>query len=142
MIDATIPFHLSAADLPTLKKAAALHLKAIAPSLRLELVARAFGFSTATGLKRALEAAPEQEHNITLSFGAAAVFSRSRGLTVNDRSFYDILASVVMVKQTLRDPEINDTGYGHRYLWPENRQIREELAGVPVLMQGNVRSAI
>jgi hypothetical protein len=26
MIDATIPFHLSAADLPTLKKAEALHL--------------------------------------------------------------------------------------------------------------------
>ena len=142
MIDATIPFHLSAADLPTLKKAEALHLPGIAPSLRPEFVARAFGFQTATGFREKLQAAPDREHEISLSFPAAADFASSRDLTVPARSVYDILATTVMVKEASRDPEINDMGYGNRYLWPENRHIRNELAGVPVHMQGNVRSAI
>lgn len=142
MIDATIPFHLSAADLPTLKKAEALHLPDIAPSLRPEFVARAFGFQTATGFRKTLEAVPDREHEISLSFHSAADFARARGLTVTARSVYDILATTVMVKEASRDPEINDMGYGNRYLWPENRHIRDELAAVPVHMQGGVRSAI
>ena len=142
MIDATIPFHLSAADLPNLKKAEALHLPSIAPSLRPELIARAFGFHTATGFRQTLQAAPDREHEIKLSFQTAADFARSRDLVVSARNIYDILATTVMVKEASRDPEINDMGYGNRYLWPENRHIRDELAGVPVHMQGNVRSAI
>jgi hypothetical protein len=142
MIDATIPFHLSAADLPNLKKAEALHLPSVAPSLRPELIARAFGFHTATGFKQTLQAAPDREHEIKLSFQKAADFARSRDFVVSARNIYDILATTVMVKEASRDPEINDMGYGNRYLWPENRHIRDELAGVPVHMHGNVRSAI
>lgn len=142
MIDATIPFHLSAADLPTLKKAEALHLPDIAPSLRPEFVARAFGFNTATGFRDALLAAPDREHGVNLSFQAAANFARSRDLAAPARSVYDILATTVMVKEASRDSEINDMGYGNRFLWPENRHIRDELAGVPVQMQGSVRSTI
>lgn len=142
MIDATIPFHLSAADLSNLKKAEALHLPSISPSLRPELTARAFGFHTATGFRQTLQAAPDREHEIKLSFQTAADFARSRDLVVSARNIYDILATTVMVKEASQDPEINDMGYGNRYLWPENRHIRDELAGVPVHMQGNVRSAI
>lgn len=142
MIDATIPFHLSAADLPTFKKAEALHLPHIAPSLRPEFVARAFGFNTATGLRDTLLAAPDLEHEISLSFPAAADFARSRGLIAPARSVYDILATTVMVKEASRDSEINDMGYGNRYLWPENRHICDELAGLPVHMHGSVRSTI
>ncbi len=142
MIDATIPFHLSAADLPNLKKAEALHLPSIAPSLRPELIARAFGFHTATGFRQTLEAAPDREYEIKLCFQTAAGFASSRGLVVSARNIYDILATTVMVKEASRDPEINDMGYGNRYLWPENRHIRDDLAGVPVHMQGNARSEI
>ena len=67
MIDATIPFHLSAADLPNLKKAEALHLPSIGPGLRPELIARAFGFQTATGFRQTLQASPDREHEINLS---------------------------------------------------------------------------
>lgn len=142
MIDATIPFHLSGSDLATLKKAAELHLPRIAPSLRPELVARALGFHTATGLRMKLEAEPDREHEIELDFKAAASFAQSRDLSVGARNIYDILASVVMVKEASQDPEINDMGYGNRYLWPERRHIRHELIGVPVHMQGKVRSDI
>jgi len=142
MIDATIPFHLSATDLRTLKKAEALHLPDIAPSLRPEIVARAFGFNTATGFRERLLTAADHEHEIRLCFAAAADFVRSRGLTVPARSVYDILATTVMVKEASRDPEINDVGYGNRYLWPESRHISDELADVPVHMQGSVRSTI
>jgi hypothetical protein len=114
----------------------------IAPSLRPEFVARAFGFQTATGFRETLEAVPDREHEIRLSFQEAADFARSRGFTVTARSVYDILATIVMVKEASRDPEINDIGYGNRYLWPESRHIRDELAGAPVHMQGSVRSTI
>ena len=95
MIDATIPFHLSAADLPNLKKAEALHLPSIAPSLRPELIARTFGFHTATGFRQTLQAAPDREHDIKLSFQTAADFARSRELVVSARNIYDILATTV-----------------------------------------------
>jgi hypothetical protein len=142
MIDATIPFHLSAGDLPVLKRAEALHLPHIAPSLRPEFVARAFGFHTATGLRETLEAAPDREHEINLSFQAAGDFARSRDLAAPARSVYDILATVVMVKEASRDSEINDIGYGNRHLWPEMRHVRQELASVSVHLQHEVRSNI
>ena len=81
-------------------------------------------------------------HEIKLCFQTAADFASSRGLVVSARNIYDILATTVMVKEASRDPEINDMGYGNRYLWPENRHIQDELAGAPVHMQGNVGSAI
>lgn len=47
-----------------------------------------------------------------------------------------------MVKEALRDQEINDIGYGRRHLWPRQREIRSELDAVPDYMRNDVTSEI
>lgn len=132
MLTAEIRYHFNAADLENLKQAAALHLQNIAPSQRLELLARFCGFATLAGFRTTLIASGEEEPTLDLEPERAAAFAAERGLAFDALDMHHTLASAAYIKVARAWPKLHNWGYGTNCLHPNTKDYREMMQGVPL----------
>lgn len=135
MLKVSINYHFNDSDFPLLKEAAALYLSEIAPTQRLELLARWCGFTTLASFRTALSSRAEADIYLVLDPAAARTFTGDRGITFDASACHHTLASAASAKVAREYPHLHGDGYGRYSVYifdNDRRQIRTTVPAAEV----------
>jgi hypothetical protein len=135
MLTVGITYHFGGSDYPLLKEASALYLSEIAPTHRLELLARWCGFNTSVSLRTALNNVCKSDIFLKLDPRAAQVFAADRGIPFDLSALHHTLASAAQAKIARETPDLHGHGYGRNSVYlldNEHRDIRKSVAAAEV----------